>query len=239
MPSLAEAYIRLSSTLKPQKQGTCGLYSFWFATLLLNELQSGGRPPVYPRSGEGAGTTESMRKFSKGIGSGQGEVLTCSEMEQIISHFGYACESHTSESGRPEFITRSLRANRPVLFPYIMGNFGPISSLNPKYQAGVDYGPHWSLIIDEWGDLYSYIEPNRPNKPTYVLKRKVLASNSASDQYKYERYWLKEGFTFQSTKPPFPKKSPDPLQGNKMKTKYYDIGDKSRQKLANVLIAVV
>ena len=49
MPTLTDAYANVVSVLKPQKQGTCGLYSFWFATLLLNSIRGDKKQVVYPR----------------------------------------------------------------------------------------------------------------------------------------------------------------------------------------------
>lgn len=246
--SLQGAYIELASTLRPQKQGTCGLYSFWFATLLLNRIDQGlevkkPRSVVYPRksedpsqsrdpkTGEYGPSGGSMRSFSKTLGSGQGEVFTCAEMEQIVTKFDYSFESHVGEAGRDKFIEKSLAVNRPVLFPYMMGSVGPISSLPPKSKPGVDYGPHWSLIIDSGNDLYAYVEPNSPTKFVTALKINVLASNSFSDAYRYDSYWDKKTFSSQSTMPTVSKKKDG-------KTVWYDIGAKDRQTLANVLIAV-
>jgi hypothetical protein len=235
MPTtLAEAYADLTGTLLGQRQGTCGLYSFWFATLLIKRINPGDtRNLVYPRKWEGGKSGgESLRHYSKTLGSGQGEILTLDEMEKVIRHFGWDCVSHLGE-GRVEFITKCLAANQPVLFPYMFGPGGPISYFPPNTKPGEDYGPHWSLIIAEAGHEYDYIEPNFPNTLVTELKWKVLKSNAFVDKYKYERYWMKNPWGGQPTKPPYPAKHP------KKGTQWYDIGDKSRQVLEEVLVAVV
>ncbi len=249
MTNLVEAYNGACGTLKPQKQGTCGLYSFWFASLLLAAVNpSANKPIIYPRSGEGSGTAgESLRHYVKHTvhtissdGGSQGEVLSCAEMEQVIRRFGYSYESHIGKGGRQEFITRSLAANRPVMFPYMFGNTGPIYALPVGETGGVDYGPHWSLIYREFGAAYYYIEPNDPNHAVSHLKDVVLRSNSFVDSYKYDRYWSKGGSTDKFGRPlPYDATSEiNPVGNTPTSNTYYDIGDKSRQSLNNVLIAV-
>ena len=244
MSRLASAYDRACSTLKPQKQGTCGLYSFWYASLLLSQINPGTRPVIYPRGGEG-GTGESLRHYAKHtIGSGQGEVQSCAEMVQIIRHFGYDCDAHVGAGGREAFITRALEADRPVVFPYMFGGGGPIywfpRGKDGARQGGTDYGPHWSLIYREMGSAYLYIEPNQPNTPVKQPKEIVLKSNAFVDSYKYDRYWSKGGrFAEDGTELPYDERSMiAPLGDIWTSEMKYDIGPKSRQALANVLIAI-
>jgi hypothetical protein len=186
------------------------------------------------------GTGESSRKFSKTLGSGQGEIFSCNEMEKVIQHFGGKCEIHTSVEGKHKFITDSLTLKRPVLFSCIMGNQtdDPLVILNQADISGSDYGPHWSLIILEDQYLYGYIDPNNPTRIMQSFKSKVLFSNEMVDRAKCERYWFKkkpgfeqDGVRFQDIKPDF-----SAYKGHS--TKYYDLGDRSRQNLANVLIAI-
>jgi hypothetical protein len=106
----------------------------------------------------------------------------------------------------------------------MMGNIGPVTALVGR--PGVDYGPHWSLIIGEIGDDYEVIEPNNPYASMVWRKQLVLASNSFVDGYKFERYWTKNDFTSHKTVP----------TGG---VDFYDLGGKERQKLANCLVAVV
>jgi hypothetical protein len=84
--------------------------------------------------------------------------------------------------------------------------------------------------------FYYYIEPNKPNKYEYFLYTKVLASNSFVDNYKYDQYWVK---TYSRKDPKYRGVE---MIGSQLPTppppEYYSIGDKSRQALANVLIAV-
>jgi len=240
MPTLAGAYNNLKNRMMPQKQGTCGLYSFWFATILLSQCKPTARTIPYPRkSTVTAGTGgESMRHYAKNtLRSGQGEVLTCQEMEDIILHFGFQPLTHLGASGREEFIARSLASNSPVMFPYMMGNSGPISAIPANSNPGVDYGSHWSLIYDEVGQDYIYIEPNIPTTPERQLKKVVLDSNSFVDSYKYDRFWKKDT---QSNVTPVKNKVLSTMYGFgvTLGAKVYDIGTADRQNLKNVLIAV-
>lgn len=229
MVDLAEAYNKACGSLKPQKQGTCGLYSFWYASLLLSFVKPSARPITYPRKGEHPGVWggESLRHYAKhSVGSGQGEVLSCAEMEQIVRKFGYNCDSHVGATGREAFITRSLEAGRPILFPYMFGNGGPIYWFPKGKSGGTDYGPHWSLIYREMGGSYLYIEPNVPNTPVKQPKEVVLKSNSFVDQYKYDRYWSKAGKTDDVGQPlPYDWQSAVAPVGNTSTPEaHYDIG---------------
>ena len=240
MSQLPGAYGSIAGSLKPQKQGTCGLYSFWFATMLLRAIFPTTRAIPYPRKSTappGSGE-ESMRHYAKGaFDSAQGEVLTAAEMEDIITHFGYRHETHIGKDGRQAFITKSLQDNAPVLFPYMNGPGGPIATIPVGKTGGKDYGSHWSLIFDEDSNDYVYIEPNKPNTPLRRAKAVVLNSNSFVDSYKYDRYWTKGE-----------KSRISPVQNVVFSTLYgfgitlgdkvYDIGPSDRQNLKNVLIAV-
>ena len=200
MPDLKEAYGLCAAVLKPQRQGTCGLYSFWFATLLLNSINPDRRPVVYPRKHEqrvadstvqrGQEAT-SLRSFAKTeLGSGQGEVLTLSEMVAIVNHFGWDWVAHVSGGDeRRAFITECLVANRPVMFAYLTAG-------NPRRPATVappdrQCGPHWSLIIAEDADNYEFIDPNQPNTIKRELKQLVLESNAKVDDFVTEKTWVK------------------------------------------------
>jgi hypothetical protein len=190
--------------------------------MLLNNLKGGTLPPVYPRKHDIAPSTgkmveitpnESLREFSKKVGSGQGEVLNLGEMEKIISHFHYLSVSHVGQVGREQFITRCLDNSRPVLVPY-MAKIGPVEPVTALVGTpGRNCGAHWSLIIDEIGDNYKVIEPNNPLALKEWRKQLVLDSNSFADGYKFSGKW--------TTK------------------KEYDLGPKWRQKLANGLVAVI
>ncbi len=240
MSQLPGAYASIAGTLRPQKQGTCGLYSFWFATQLLSAIFPMTRAIPYPRkstdsSGSGG---ESMRHYAKGaIGSAQGEVLTAAEMEDIITHYGYRCATHTGSGGRQAFIAQSLQTNHPVMFPYMMGNGGPISAIPVGATGGTDYGAHWSLIFDETTNDYTYIEPNKPNTPVSRAKTVVLNSNSFVDSYKYDQFWSKgQGSRISPVKSSI--FSTLYGFGITLGSKVYDIGSSDRQNLKNVLIAV-
>ena len=127
------------------------------------------------------------------------------------------------------------------MFPYMFGNGGPIYWLPMTSEGGTDYGPHWSLIYEEVGDAYRYIEPNEPNTPVKYPKETVLKSNSFSDAYKYDRFWSKDGKMEDDGVTPLPyeyQSAIEPIGNMKTPAAKYDIGPKSRQTLANVLIAV-
>jgi hypothetical protein len=149
--NLQQAYYQCSGTMKPQKQGTCGLYSFWFASLLLKQINPADqRPFVYPRS-EGGSYSDSMRQFAKdSLDSAQGELLNLKEVTTLITHFRYSSRSicWRDRTTAEKFIAGSLRSNQPVMFPYLYdGMAGSPLSAVPIGRGG--FGAHWSLIIDE------------------------------------------------------------------------------------------
>ena len=188
--SLEAVWGRLGK-LKKQKQGTCGLYSFWYATLLLDALGV-GKGIVYPRHCVG-GTGESSRHFAKqNVNSGQGEVLSEWEMATIVEHYGYTatCYDPTSPNRRA-FITRHLNADQPILIPYLMDNDPEVVTKRAVYGGGDGCGAHWSLIIGESRDEYRYLEPNVPNQITTCDKTQLLASNACVDMVKFVQYWNK------------------------------------------------
>lgn len=242
MASLFQAWTLLNGTLKPQKQGSCGLYSFWYATLLLSGLDSTRRPIVYPRNGEGVAAgvgenPESLRHFAKAtVGSAQGEILTCAEMERIVLHYGYDRVSHIGDAGRATFITTSLASERPVLIPYMMGPGGPIAVFPGGARPGVDYGPHWSLIFAESAIDYYLLEPNSPNTPMEVPKGRMLRSNAFTDNFKYQQFYDK---ALPNPTLPYHRGSGISASPAGTTAAKYDLGSPLRQTLANVLIAVM
>lgn len=235
MADLSTAYTGLAASLKTQIQGTCGLYSFWYATLLLRALGGTG-PVVFPRRSEGK-AGESMRRFAKAypsIRSGQGEVLSAAEMESIILRFGYSCDVNVAQTGRDGFIAKALGRNHPVMIAFMdCGNPGqPGTTLTGR--PGIDYGPHWSLIIADDGREYRYIDPNSPDALKTETHSQFLASNAFVDSYQYVQFWAK-----------IPKTSTDPQGISPIGTTkptgpgtVYDLGPTGRQNLKNVLISV-
>ncbi|AMV23649.1 hypothetical protein VT84_04505 [Gemmata sp. SH-PL17] len=236
--SLEDAWKGLSGVLKKQRQGTCGVYSLWYATELLAKL-GGKKPIVYPRRGEmpKKATGESARHFAKqSASSGQGEVLSEAEMTLIVKHFGYTptCYARQSTDKRKEFITEHLKADRPILVAYLMQN-SPVTSTSATGTAQDDYGAHWSLIINEDATEYRYLEPNNPNKITTCNKDIMLASNADVDGVIYDRFWMK------------PSKNKLQRIGDVswVSARFtagfstlYDLGSRDRQSLNYVLIAV-
>jgi hypothetical protein len=216
----------------------------WYASVLLRQIEPAHRPVVYPRKHQSPGTDwssgpvgESIREYAKkGLKSGQGEVLSFAEMQKVIEHFGYQCEASSAGGNRlrETFISRSLAANRPVLFAYTKGNIGPVNALTATGTAGSDYGSHWSLIIKEESGNYTYLDPHDPNTPEVFPKALVLTSNANVDAQKYCRYWAKaRPGDLQMVG------SSAPIAPAGTFIKIYDINQGGRdQVLKNVLIAV-
>src|SRR5262249_43476567 len=128
--TLLEAYARYARAgrLWPQLQGDCGVYSFYYATLLLQAMNPGKKYPlVFPRKYKSDSSKwgrqpykTSVRQWVKstgGLNSGQGEILTLGEMQRVISHFGYesTCAAKNNIHVRRDFISRELAAGHPVL----------------------------------------------------------------------------------------------------------------------------
>src|SRR5665213_755897 len=97
MPNLVDAFDKATIVLKQamaggkQRGGECGLYSLWYASLLLSFIKSDGRKIIYPRKSY-APDQPGSRSFAKqAFGSGQGEILNWKEMHALITHFGYQC----------------------------------------------------------------------------------------------------------------------------------------------------
>jgi hypothetical protein len=200
MPDLSEAYTRCQGVLKPQRQGTCGLYSFWFATLLVNSINTNKKPIVYPRKHEEREATgvakgsegQSLRAFAKGryIGSGQGELLSLMEVILMVGEFKWDWLAHIAGGeGRKRFISQSFSLNRPVMFAHLAGGNPsmPITSIPISRECG----PHWSLLIAETTDEYEYIDPNHPLKTENLPKTHILKSNEIVDDFAMDKQWVK------------------------------------------------
>ncbi|HEY4303520.1 MAG TPA: hypothetical protein VGM82_03590 [Gemmatimonadaceae bacterium] len=206
--SLMEAYAACSSELIGQKQGDCGLFSLWFATMLLRKMSPAGRKVVFPRKLHIAppttgwdSTGESMRQYAKfEHRSAQGEILSAAEMQDVIKHFGYA--SHAcgvaDESSKQQFIRQSLALRRPVLVAYVFSGDMPVfKDKGTKIWDDTkdDSGPHWSLIIgEESGNMYKVIEPNAPNPLKVWDRDRLLKANGCCDDpdVGFVRYWGKD-----------------------------------------------
>jgi hypothetical protein len=238
--NLYEAWLKACGTLKPQAQGDCGLYSFWYATVLLNQLDN-SKPIVYPRKMEDPSHKQSMRSAAKQlVKSGQGEILSAREMSTVIGHFGYSCRTMTGTDNewRRKFISGSLSSNHPVLFPYTKNVSGPVDAKTASGTGGKDFGSHWSLIIKEVGPLYVYLDPHYPNTPQVQTKEAIFKSNTNVDDQVYERMWVK---LMSATKKvgTIAGQSSDPTNPG-YNNKIYDIAQPGRgaQQLAGVLVAV-
>lgn len=251
MPSLVDAYNACASVLKPQRQGTCGLYCFWFATLLLNELRTDKKPVVYPRKHEQRAAdpsvtrgseARSLRSFAKDtLHSGQGELLTATEVVTMIVLFKWDWVAHVwGGDSRRDFITDSLKANRPVMFAHLAGGSPamPLTVPRPDRQCG----PHFSLIIDQDSTEYVFIEPNDPTILRRCLKTVVLESNEKVDDFVMDKTWVKPKFRPPSGAPLVI--SSAQLPAMKMQYPQLDLSTEAtydvsrRQALNNVLVAI-
>jgi hypothetical protein len=246
--SLMTAYDSTYAQMKPQIQGTCGIYSFWYATILLHHLNATKYPDVpFPRACHNAGgkTGLSLRKVAKRTsGSAQGELLSVAEMLALIGTTKYRATVYSRWNhilgGREDFLTEHLAANRPVVFAYICGN-GPVTKATATGVAQDAYGPHWSLLIGEEPDHYIYVNPHAQRADiggrtiliptlTKATKKAVLDSNDRVDDVRYDKSWVKHA-SHDLTRGA----KADPL---KPILRTYDLGAADRQSLNNVLIAV-
>jgi hypothetical protein len=214
-----------------QRGGTCGLYSLWYATILLGIVNpQDKRPPILPRRYLGA-TGQSSRNFSKTIGSGQGELLNAQEIFAVITHYGYQCdvENSADEMKRKRFISDSLSKNRPILFAYMEGGAPgescyPAATCNPNKPE--DFGPHWGLLIVDAVATYGIVDPHWPNTIRHYGWQQVLKANALTDS----------GAPFPDTF-----KSPERTgpKGEGFKANTYNLNNPSqRQLLKNLLISV-
>jgi hypothetical protein len=238
VPTLVDAYNNCLGVLKPQKQGTCGLYSFWFATMLLNDIYpgSGKKPVVYPRKCEGDAGTLSLRKFSKdNLGSGQGELLTYGEVARMVKDYLWDQDGNvTGGDQRKIFISTCLTQNRPVMFSYLAGGWPVMPQTAIPISRAC--GPHWSLIIAEDSDTYEFIEPNDPLVKKKSLKNDVLRSNEIVDTFAMETTWHKPNTRDPGHGGPLVWPASRGTSPSDIKTTYtVNVG---RQALNNLLVAI-
>ncbi len=259
--TLLDAYNNICSGLIPQMQGTCGVFAFHYAALLLQKLDEDRRipgverPPVDPpkkRYGDAVTEDGSIRKRAKVlVHSAQGETLTVDEMTTLVnSYTGYHAEPFTCGIARA-FITKHLASGHPVLIAYWMrGGFGPWTLAQEKKTPTKpeESGSHWSVIVGEQGGNYQVINPHNPVHLQNYDQATLLISNSDVDEKLYARYWEKTKSTTEM----------DPYAVGRYKTSIeeakppkglwgllfgrrpdYDIGRHRRvQRLKNVMVAV-
>jgi hypothetical protein len=179
---------RKDAALVPQVQGDCGVFAFWYATVLLRYCGD-KRPPIYPRKHPRPGVEwkdkahpeHSVREWAKKhLFSGQGEILTTTEMKAMVACHGY--QPIVARDGPA--ITFLVHANRPVLICYSIREGLP--DPNPK-------GPHahWSLIVASKASFCQVLNPHDPGIDHTWPLQTLLASNRAVDSYAFERYWYK------------------------------------------------
>ena len=190
---LSVKYNNIKVMFKPQVQGDCGVFSFYYAARLRREVDS-KRPQVWPprkslyEKTTDLGSEYSLRFLAKtGLLSAQGEILTADEMVRFVIISGYEGKlcKESKQSKRASFISDSLEADCPVLIPYIMSQTGPTSR---KVKGS---GSHWSVIINELSNRYVCINPWYPTSAKLYDKKMLLDSNQNVDKVKYSRYWIK------------------------------------------------
>lgn len=192
--NLEQAYTAAASTLMPQKQGTCGLYCFWYASVLLAKINN-TTSIIYPRRGQRptGSNAQTLRNWVKhtlrASPNSQGEILTVQEMEDMIHAFQYQCSSSQSATGGQNFITTSLASNRPVAIAYLHSNALPAGPVTTGTSA--DCGAHWGLIYKEDTTSYTYLNPHYPNTPQVAAKQALLASSAAVDTVPLDQHWAK------------------------------------------------
>jgi len=192
--SLIDAYNTIKSTLRPQVQGTCGLYSFYNAVQILRQIDASLPSVPAPKKSEAApGATQSLRQFAKReLKSGQGEILSEAEMQAFIKAWGYRSEAAgvATGSGKQDFLTTQTRGGHPVLIAYLADSDSTGIVPVPNAAAG-DPGAHWSLVIGTKAKDMLVVEPNDPgNLRTWPMEGVMLA-NAAADSKKFDRFWEK------------------------------------------------
>ena len=237
LEALTEA--RKAGALVPQVQGDCGIFSFWYATVLLRYCGD-KRPAIYPRKhprpgipwADGAQPEVSIREWAKkNLRSGQGEVLTTAEMKEMVFAHGYM----PIGCSQPGAIGDLVGMNHPVLVCYSIS--GGLPETHPT-------GPHahWSLIVDTRGQDCLVLNPHNPGHDNWWPLATLLASNQAVDDYSYERYWYKRhaGDLVSETalRQALGLGSTNPIPASAYE-KRYDIGQDGRsQELKGALIGV-
>jgi hypothetical protein len=192
--NLLDAYEQVRASLRPQVQGTCGLYSFYNAVQILRQIDP-SRPavPAPKKSEAGPKATASLRQYAKReLRSGQGEILSAAEMITFIKAWGYRCEACQADgsAARQDFLAVQTRGGKPVLIAYLADEDSTGIVPVPNAASG-DSGAHWSLVIGAKGGDALVVEPNDPgNLRTWPLAGLLLA-NAMTDTKKFARFWSK------------------------------------------------
>lgn len=191
---LIDAYTKIKSTLRPQVQGTCGVYSFYNAVQILRQID--GKLPSVPspkKSEASQGATQSLRQFAKReLRSGQGEILSEAEMKAFVKAWGYRSEvaGVATGAGKKDFLTTQTLGGHPVLIAYLADADSTGIVPVPNAASG-DPGAHWSLVIGTNGKDGLVVEPNDPgNLKTWSMDG-LMRANAAADGKKFARFWAK------------------------------------------------
>lgn len=198
MTVLTDSYNNVKGSLRPQVQGTCGIYSFYNAVRILRDINARNPTVPAPKKSEKlpSDAPGSLRHYSKAhLNSGQGEILTGTEMVTLIATHRYA-PLNFSRSGavnaaaKKIFLSRCMKSGYPVLVAYIAGGTPVVC----KDTTAADTGAHWSLIIDTNATHATVVEPNAPTVAKVWPLDDLLLSNSKTDDGKFVRYWAKQVF---------------------------------------------
>lgn len=193
--SLETAYNSVKGTLRPQVQGTCGLYSFYNAVQIMRAIDPKLPAVPSPKKSEGGtgGFTESLRHYAKRqLQSGQGEILTEAEMNAFIKAWGYRSESSGAKTSgaKGDFMTIQTRAGHPVLIAYLADQDSTGVVPVPNAASG-DPGAHWSLVIGTKDKDAKVVEPNDPGNLRTWAVADLLLANTSADAKKFARHWAK------------------------------------------------
>lgn len=196
MIKLTDSYTKICSNLEPQIQGTCGIYSFYIAARILQDaVKSPAVPPPRRKHASIANAAgPSMRSFAKlNLDSGQGEILTETEMLGLITGHGYKALAFNASTTKQAFISDCLSKEWPVLIAFLSDG-----RLDGRLTAArADGGAHWSVIIGESPappaspTAYFAINPHNPKSRRTWDITNTLASNGIVDGIKFVRYWEK------------------------------------------------
>jgi hypothetical protein len=192
--SLIDAYDKVKANLRPQVQGTCGLYSFYNGVQILRQIDP--KLPTVPaakKSEASAPAAESLRKYAKReMKSGQGEILSSAEMTAFVKAWGYRCEASTAtgSAARQDFLTIRTRASQPVLIAYLADQ-DPTGIVPVPNASSGDPGAHWSLVIGTKGGDALVVEPNDPGTLRTWPLAGLLLANAMADAKRFVRFWSK------------------------------------------------
>lgn len=268
---LKQAYANIKDTLRDQVQGTCGIYSFYNAVQILRNINALNPSVPAPKKSEtkaGDKDIGSLREYAKRqLQSGQGEILSDSEMSNLVAAHGYAPLTFgrggdVGGAAKRNFLEMCMRECYPVLIAYLADG----NPVEYAHAVTATAGAHWSVIIGLEGKNVNVVEPNNPRDLRTWPLDDLLLMNGKADDVKFPRFWAKTVETdaeYDRQLAPRPKPKPEhtergivPIGNDKSKwlphksgggggqVKVYDLGGdtgerQNKQNLNHVLIAVI